>query len=107
MTIAARRVVAVVAMQTVAVRLGAGEVAATKQGGAKAPPPDCRKDADCVLVPDDCCPCSAGGKQRAIPLAKRDAYEKERRERCAETMCTSMMSTDPSCSATKAICKAA
>jgi hypothetical protein len=66
----------------------------------------CRKDSDCVLVADDCCPCTAGGKQRAIPAKDRAAYERTRSEKCAETMCTAAMSTDPSCSATKAVCKA-
>jgi hypothetical protein len=66
----------------------------------------CKADADCVLVPVDCCPCSAGGKQRAIPAKEKDSYERARQERCSETMCTAMMSTDPSCAASKAICKA-
>ncbi len=59
---------------------------------------DCKTDHDCVLVADDCCPCSQGGKQRAIPKKERDAYEKDRKKRCADTACTEQMSTDPSCS---------
>ena len=59
---------------------------------------DCKVDKDCVLVPDDCCPCSEGGKQRAIPKKEKDAYEKDRKKRCADTACTEQMSTDPSCS---------
>jgi hypothetical protein len=59
---------------------------------------DCKKDNDCVLVPDDCCPCSQGGAQRAIPKKDKDTYEKDRKKRCAETACTEMVSTDPSCS---------
>jgi hypothetical protein len=80
----------------------AGSASAKSKATAAA----CRKDADCVLVADDCCPCTAGGKQRAIPAKDRAAYERARSEKCAETMCTAAMSTDPSCSATKAVCKA-
>jgi hypothetical protein len=59
---------------------------------------DCKTDKDCVLVADDCCPCSQGGKQRAIPKKERESYEKDRKKRCADTACTEQMSTDPSCS---------
>ena len=65
----------------------------------------CRNDSDCTLVPDDCCPCSAGGRQRAIPAKDKEAYQRAQKERCADTMCAAVMSTDPSCSATKAVCK--
>jgi hypothetical protein len=58
---------------------------------------DCKVDRDCVVVVDDCCPCSQGGKQRAIPRKGKDAYEKDRKKRCQGTMCTEMMSEDPSC----------
>ena len=73
---------------------------AAKKGHAKAPAQteDCKTDKDCVLVPDDCCSCAEGGKQRAIPKKQKDAYEKERKKRCAETACTEAVSTDPSCS---------
>ena len=71
-----------------------------KKGRAKAPAQtdDCKTDKDCVLVADDCCSCAEGGKQRAIPKKQKDAYEKERKKRCADTACTEMVSTDPSCS---------
>jgi hypothetical protein len=70
--------------------------------GKKAPASsaDCKTDKDCVLVPDDCCPCSQGGKQRAIPKKEKDSYEKDRKKRCADTACTESVSTDPSCSQT-------
>jgi hypothetical protein len=61
---------------------------------------DCKTDKDCVLVADDCCPCSEGGKQRAIPKKEKDSYEKDRKKRCADTACTESVSTDPSCSQT-------
>jgi hypothetical protein len=59
---------------------------------------DCRTDKDCVSVQDDCCPCSQGGKQHAIPKKQRDVYERDLKKRCAGTVCTDMVSTDPSCS---------
>lgn len=59
---------------------------------------DCKTDADCVAVPDDCCSCNQGGKQRAIPKKQKDTYEKDRKKRCADTQCMEMMSQDPSCS---------
>jgi hypothetical protein len=61
---------------------------------------DCKTDKDCVLVADDCCPCSEGGKQRAIPKKEKESYEKDRKKRCADTACTESVSTDPSCSQT-------
>lgn len=77
--------------------------AQAKKGSAKgkaapAATDDCKTDKDCVLVTDDCCACSQGGKQRAIPKKQKDAYEKERKKRCADTACTEVVSDDPSCS---------
>ena len=58
---------------------------------------DCKVDRDCTLVADDCCPCNQGGKQRAIPKKEKATYEKDRKKRCAGTVCTEMISDDPSC----------
>ena len=82
-------------------------LAQAKKGkkAASASTDDCKTDKDCVLVTDDCCPCSEGGKQRAIPKKQKDAYEKDRKKRCADTACTEQVSTDPSCSQ-KAFCGA-
>ena len=68
--------------------------------GKKAPAStaDCKTDKDCVAVPDDCCPCSEGGKQHAIPKKDKDTYEKDRKKRCADAACTESISNDPSCS---------
>jgi len=82
--------------------LGVSMFAEAKKGGggkrAPADTRDCKTDKDCVVVADDCCPCSQGGKARAIPKKQADAYEKDRKKRCADTACTEMMSDDPSCS---------
>jgi hypothetical protein len=69
-----------------------------KAADAPAAGVDCKVDDDCVLVPDDCCPCEQGGKQHAIGKKQKDAYEKARHKRCGDTQCIEMMSTDPSCS---------
>ena len=68
------------------------------KSAAAASTDECKTDKDCVLVPDECCPCSQGGKQRAIPKKQKDSYEKERKKRCGETACIEAVSTDPSCS---------
>ncbi len=59
---------------------------------------ECKVDADCVVVIDDCCSCNEGGKQRAIPKKDQALYEKERKKRCQGTACTEVMSQDPTCS---------
>jgi hypothetical protein len=73
---------------------------AKRARGGKAAPVgsvDCKSDKDCALVADDCCSCSQGGKQHAIPKKEKDAYEKDRKKRCKETQCIDMMSQDPTC----------
>jgi len=72
---------------------------------AKADAVDCKRDVDCVAVVDDCCPCSQGGKQRAIPKKEKLAYEKDRHKRCEGTACTEVMSQDTTC-AQKPFCAA-
>ena len=87
-----------------ALALGAAFFAApsaeARRRRAKAPAAaavDCKKDADCAAVVDDCCSCSEGGKQRAIPKKDRAAYEKDRHKRCEGTACTEVMSQDATC----------
>jgi hypothetical protein len=65
----------------------------------------CKVDSDCVLVPDDCCGCTGGGKQRALPKKDKAGFERARQARCAGTLCPAVMSQDPSCAATSALCK--
>ena len=95
-----------------AVALGAGLLGASraeaKRGHAKAAVEkvDCKKDADCVAVVDDCCPCSEGGKQRAIPKKDQASYEKDRHKRCAGTACTEVHRSQDATCAQKAFCAA-
>jgi hypothetical protein len=65
---------------------------------------ECHADTDCVLVTDGCCGCNEGGKQRAVPVKARDAYEKKRKSICKQTMCPQLMSEDQSCVG-HAVCK--
>jgi len=92
-------IVAILVGATVGVSMLA-EAKRSGGGGKRAPADarDCKTDKDCVVVADDCCPCSQGGKARSIPKKQQDAYEKDRKKRCADTACTEMMSDDPSCS---------
>ena len=73
--------------------------------GAAAGPAACHVDSDCVLVPDDCCGCPGGGKQKAIPKKDKASYQRARQARCADTLCAAVISQDPSCAATSAVCK--
>jgi hypothetical protein len=85
-----------------------GSSGAEAKRHAKAPAAsadDCKKDADCVAVVDDCCPCSQGGKQRAIPKKDKATYDKDRKKRCDGTACTDVMSQDATC-AQRAFCAA-
>jgi hypothetical protein len=86
-----------------AVTIGAVVDAQAKKGSSKAKAPaagstECKTDGDCVAVIDECCPCSQGGKQRAILKKEQAGYEKDRKGRCKDQLCTEMMSQDPSCS---------
>jgi hypothetical protein len=72
---------------------------------SKARPPVCKADADCVLVPADCCGCTGGGKQTAISCRAQAAHEREQRARCKDVVCTAVMSQHPSCSVASAMCK--
>ena len=64
----------------------------------------CRADADCIVVPDGCCGCHEGGKQKAIRARDKAAHDRGQRAGCRETMCAAMISNDPSCQA-RAHCK--
>lgn len=58
---------------------------------------ECKAASDCVVEPADCCDCANGGKQHAIAKARAAASKAARAERCKNTVCTMMLSTDPTC----------
>jgi hypothetical protein len=72
-------------------------VAAADKSAHKKPALECKKAADCVVVPAECCDCANGGKQHAIAKKELAEAKTARAERCKGKMCTMMMSTDPSC----------
>jgi hypothetical protein len=82
-----------------------GKPARKKRPHAAAQVTVCKVDSDCALVTDGCCNCNQGGKQRVVFAKARVSYEKKRKARCRKTMCTALMSEDPSCVAGSAVCK--
>jgi hypothetical protein len=75
---------------------GPGRSGVGKATGKKAEA-ECRVAADCVVEPLDCCDCANGGKQHAIPKKQAAASKSARQARCKHTVCTMMLSTDPTC----------
>jgi len=90
--------------------VGCGSSSSTPAGSGSGMPPSpaptastepavtCTTSEDCALV-QACCGCNAGGKQIAIRADAVAAFEASREQRCGGTMCTQMISTDPSCDA--------
>jgi hypothetical protein len=58
---------------------------------------ECKVAADCAVTPEDCCDCANGGRQHAIAKVKVAAAQASREAHCKHTMCTMMISTDPTC----------
>ncbi|MDB4969542.1 MAG: hypothetical protein JWN44_5231 [Myxococcales bacterium] len=77
------------------------DLAVAKKGTAVKPPTkgavECKVAADCVIEPSDCCDCANGGKQHAIAKKLAAASKAARTQKCKNTVCTMMLSTDPSC----------
>ena len=75
-------------------------------GSGSAEPVDrktCTTDDDCVLV-EACCGCAGGGKRISIRKDGVEHYNATRDQRCMGTLCTAVMSEDPSCNA-EAVCR--
>ena len=64
----------------------------------------CKAADECTLV-EACCGCSAGGKKVAIRKDAVADYDAGRQQRCGSTVCTTVMSDHPSCTA-EATCDA-
>jgi hypothetical protein len=77
---------------------GSGKPTPTSPSTSTEPAVTCTTSEDCALV-QACCGCNAGGKQIAIRADAVAAFEASRDQRCGGTMCTQMISTDPSCDA--------
>ena len=65
----------------------------------------CTTDADCTLTTTDCCGCNALGSQTGIRKDHVEALAKRRAPVCSAIACGQGMSDDPTCTATKAVCK--
>jgi hypothetical protein len=64
---------------------------------AKPADAECKTAADCAAVDEDCCNCSSGGKRVVMAVQKALAHSTALAKRCKGTVCTAMMSNDPSC----------
>jgi hypothetical protein len=64
----------------------------------------CKRNAECMIVDADCCGCHHGGKQKAISVYDYESWKAHQDSVCVEKMCTQVISQDPSCSMSNAIC---
>ncbi len=60
---------------------------------------ECKTVDDCAFESVDCCDCAHGGARRAASKISVAKTGRARADKCKDTMCTAMMSNDPSCSA--------
>lgn len=65
----------------------------------------CTKDEECTLTPQQCCTCAAGGQQDAVNAEKLPELIRRRGIVCDDYVCPQVVSTHPSCSATRALCR--
>lgn len=65
----------------------------------------CTADTDCVLIDEGCCPCSAMGRRTGVRADMARAVAERRGSACAGIMCAQAISNDPSCAATRAVCR--
>ncbi len=66
----------------------------------------CAQDSDCALTTADCCGCNASGKQIGVRADVVAALAQRRAPVCSGVSCAQSVSDDPTCTATKAVCKA-
>ena len=59
----------------------------------------CHENSECIIVTAGCCDCNAGGRSIAINARYQDYWQNRWVEQCADTMCASVISKDPSCTA--------
>lgn len=66
----------------------------------------CTNDSECALTTADCCGCNAAGKQIGVRADVVAALAQRRAPVCGAVSCAQSLSDDPSCTATKAVCRA-
>lgn len=57
----------------------------------------CKSADDCVVVKEDCCGCSQGGKAKAVAKSQVKGWISTLDGRCGDIMCMQVISNDPSC----------
>ena len=57
----------------------------------------CAQDSDCIAIPDACCSCNNGGRNRAINKKFLERYQASQSFPCRDRMCFATMSDDVSC----------
>lgn len=65
----------------------------------------CTKDDDCELTAFHCCNCASGGRMAAVNKEKLPELLQRRGIVCQEYACAQVVSDDPTCSATAAVCR--
>lgn len=65
----------------------------------------CAQDNECALTTADCCGCSSLGKQIGVRADRVADLAKRREPVCGVVQCAQQLSDDPSCTATKAVCR--
>lgn len=66
----------------------------------------CSQDSECALTTADCCGCNAAGKQIGVRADVVASLAQRRAPVCAGVSCAQSISDDPTCTATKAVCRA-
>lgn len=65
----------------------------------------CTKDDECELTSFHCCNCASGGKMSAANKEKLPQLLQRRGIICEDYACAQVVSDDPTCSATTAVCR--
>src|SRR5688572_23950045 len=66
----------------------------------------CTQDSECALTTADCCGCNAMGKQIGVRADVVASLAQRRAPVCGGVSCAQSISDDPTCTATKAVCRA-
>ena len=65
----------------------------------------CTSDRECTLTTVECCGCQSLGANTGVRKDRLASLAERRTPTCAATNCAMAMSQDPTCSATRAVCR--
>jgi hypothetical protein len=65
----------------------------------------CKRDDECTITNYHCCSCMGNGRQVGVRKDRLKSVMARRVHLCDEMVCPQMVSGDPSCKATRALCK--